>query len=145
MDNFRRLSPHIAECVYAPEIHWKLSTSKLLVMEFIDGAQINDYRTIQKLGVQPSDVSKLVSLRASQYQIQFDDIMFLWLEVGLLFCLFACLYHQSSRRLYLLNSIGATSVTPLLNWSAWKVLQKLSWIYFLFLLNLIGLFLILCS
>ncbi|GER46640.1 protein kinase superfamily protein [Striga asiatica] len=61
MANFRKLSPHIAEYVYAPKIHWNLSTSKLLVMEFIDGAQVNDLRTIQKLGIHPSDVSKLLS------------------------------------------------------------------------------------
>ncbi|KAL0359181.1 UNVERIFIED_CONTAM: putative ABC1 protein [Sesamum angustifolium] len=61
MDNFRRLSPHIAEYVYAPEVHWNLSTSKLLVMEFIDGAQVNDCRAIEKLGIRPSDVSILLS------------------------------------------------------------------------------------
>ncbi|KAL6526847.1 hypothetical protein OROGR_015937 [Orobanche gracilis] len=61
MDNFRKLSPHIAEYIYAPRIYWDLSTSKLLVMEFIDGAQVNDRRAIQNLGIQPSDVSKLLS------------------------------------------------------------------------------------
>ncbi|KAL0402904.1 UNVERIFIED_CONTAM: putative ABC1 protein [Sesamum radiatum] len=61
MDNFRRLSPHIAEYVYAPKVHWNLSTSKLLVMEFIDGAQVNDCRAIEKLGIRPSDVSILLS------------------------------------------------------------------------------------
>ena len=61
MENFRRFSPHIAEYVYAPKVYWNLSTSKLLVMEFIDGVQVNDCRAIQKLCIQPSDVSKLVS------------------------------------------------------------------------------------
>ncbi|KAL8051323.1 hypothetical protein ABFS82_06G138100 [Erythranthe guttata] len=61
LDNFRKFSPHIAEYVYAPQIHWNLSTSKLLVMEYIDGAQVNDCRAIKKMGVQPSDVSKLLS------------------------------------------------------------------------------------
>ncbi|XP_075514128.1 putative ABC1 protein At2g40090 isoform X2 [Primulina tabacum] len=61
MDNFRRFSPHISEYVYAPKVFWNLSTSKLLVMEFIDGAQVNDITTIQKLGIGPSDVSKLLS------------------------------------------------------------------------------------
>ncbi|KAL8462987.1 hypothetical protein ACS0TY_033039 [Phlomoides rotata] len=61
MDNFRRFSPHIAEYVYAPRVYWNLSTSKLLVMEYIDGAQVNDYRAIRKLGVKPSDVSNLLS------------------------------------------------------------------------------------
>ncbi|XP_047938456.1 putative ABC1 protein At2g40090 [Salvia hispanica] len=61
MENFRRFSPHIAEYVYAPKVYWNLSTSKLLVMEFIDGVQVNDCRAIQKLCIQPSDVSKLLS------------------------------------------------------------------------------------
>ncbi|KAL0452736.1 UNVERIFIED_CONTAM: putative ABC1 protein [Sesamum latifolium] len=61
MDNFRKLSPHIAEYVYAPKVHWNLSTSKLLVMEFIDGVQVNDCRAIEKLGIRPSDVSTLLS------------------------------------------------------------------------------------
>ncbi|XP_011084911.1 putative ABC1 protein At2g40090 [Sesamum indicum] len=61
MDNFQRLSPHIAEYVYAPKVHWNLSTSKLLVMEFIDGAQVNDCRAIEKLGIRPSEVSTLLS------------------------------------------------------------------------------------
>lgn len=61
MDNFQKFSPDIAEYVYAPKIYWNLSTSKLLVMEYIDGAQVNDIRAIQKMGVRPSDVSKLVS------------------------------------------------------------------------------------
>ncbi|OWM87429.1 putative ABC1 protein At2g40090 isoform X2 [Punica granatum] len=59
--NFRKLSPHIADAVYAPEVHWNLSTSKLLTMEYIDGAPVNDVKSIRKLGIQPSDVSKLVS------------------------------------------------------------------------------------
>ncbi|KAK4489268.1 hypothetical protein RD792_005065 [Penstemon davidsonii] len=58
INNFRRYSPHIAEYVYAPKINWNLTTSKLLVMEYIDGAQVNDLRTIQKLGIQPSELSE---------------------------------------------------------------------------------------
>ncbi|KAG9160201.1 hypothetical protein Leryth_021075 [Lithospermum erythrorhizon] len=61
MDNFRRLSPHIADYVYAPKVNWALSSSKLITMEFMDGAQINDLKTIQRLGINPRDVSRLVS------------------------------------------------------------------------------------
>ncbi|XP_010517404.1 PREDICTED: putative ABC1 protein At2g40090 [Camelina sativa] len=61
LDNFRKLSPHIAEYVYAPTIYWNLSTSKVLTMEFMDGAQVNDVAKIRKLGIQPYEVSKLVS------------------------------------------------------------------------------------
>ncbi|KAI3799967.1 hypothetical protein L1987_35273 [Smallanthus sonchifolius] len=61
MDNFRRLSPHIAEYVYAPAVYWNLSTSKLLTMEFVVGAQVNDLKSIKKLGVNPHDIARLVS------------------------------------------------------------------------------------
>ncbi|GMI72599.1 ABC2 homolog 9 [Hibiscus trionum] len=30
-------------------------------MEFVDGAQVNDVITIQRLGIQPSEISRLVS------------------------------------------------------------------------------------
>ncbi|KAL4620868.1 hypothetical protein ACB092_06G187400 [Castanea dentata] len=61
LDNFRKQSPHIADYVYAPKVYWNLSTSKLLTMEFMDGAHVNDVKTIQRLGIQPKEVAKLVS------------------------------------------------------------------------------------
>uniref|UniRef100_A0A2P2L455 Putative ABC1 protein At2g40090 n=2 Tax=Rhizophora mucronata TaxID=61149 RepID=A0A2P2L455_RHIMU len=61
VDNFRKLSPHISDYVYAPKVHWNLSTSKLLIMEFMDGAQVNDVKTIQSLGIRPYEVATLVS------------------------------------------------------------------------------------
>ncbi|KAJ9540696.1 hypothetical protein OSB04_027202 [Centaurea solstitialis] len=61
MDNFRRLSPHIADYVYAPTVYWNLSTTKVLTMEFVDGAQVNDLKSIQNLGIAPHDIARLVS------------------------------------------------------------------------------------
>ncbi|XP_060178681.1 putative ABC1 protein At2g40090 [Lycium barbarum] len=61
MDNFRKLSPRIADYVYAPRVYWNLSTSKLLTMEYMEATQVNDLKGIQRLGIQPSDVVKLVS------------------------------------------------------------------------------------
>ncbi|CAA7389902.1 unnamed protein product [Spirodela intermedia] len=61
LDNFRRLSPHIADYIYAPKVYWTLSTSKLLTMEFMDCAEITDVNAIRGLGLKPTDVSKLVS------------------------------------------------------------------------------------
>ncbi|XP_008785348.1 putative ABC1 protein At2g40090 isoform X2 [Phoenix dactylifera] len=61
LDNFRRLSPHMADSIYAPKVYWNLSTSRLLTMEFMDAAEITDVSAMQKLGIQPIDVSKLVS------------------------------------------------------------------------------------
>ncbi|KAL9332607.1 hypothetical protein ACSQ67_002217 [Phaseolus vulgaris] len=61
LDNFHKLSPHIANYVYAPKVYWNLSTSKLLTMEFMDGAYVNDVKTIQKLGIDLHELSTLVS------------------------------------------------------------------------------------
>ncbi|KAK8947431.1 putative ABC1 protein [Platanthera zijinensis] len=61
LDNFKRFSPHIADCIYAPVVYWDLSTSKVLTMEYMDAAEITDLSTIQSLGIQLSDVSKLIS------------------------------------------------------------------------------------
>ncbi|XP_047270771.1 putative ABC1 protein At2g40090 isoform X2 [Capsicum annuum] len=61
MDNFRKLSPHIADYVYVPRVYWNLSTSKLLTMEYMEAAQVNDLKSIRRLEIQPSDVVKLVS------------------------------------------------------------------------------------
>ncbi|KAM0023594.1 hypothetical protein Hdeb2414_s0023g00641151 [Helianthus debilis subsp. tardiflorus] len=61
MDSFQRLSPHIdiAEYVYAPAVYRNLSTSKLLTMEFFEGPQVNDLKSIQKLGINPHDIARL--------------------------------------------------------------------------------------
>ncbi|KAH0664093.1 hypothetical protein KY284_029024 [Solanum tuberosum] len=61
MDNFRKLSPRIADYVYAPRVYWNLSTSRLLTMEYMEAAQVNDLKSIQRLGIQPSDVVNLCS------------------------------------------------------------------------------------
>lgn len=85
LDNFRKLSPHVADCVYAPKVYWNLSTSKLLVMEFMDAAQINDVKAIRGLGIQPSEVSKLVSV--DTYSIRKKTAAF-WLAMCCLFFTF---------------------------------------------------------
>ncbi|WOL02016.1 ABC1 protein [Canna indica] len=66
LDNFRRLSPRIAQSVYAPKVLWDLSTSRLLTMEFMDAAEITDVSAIQSLGLNPVDVSKLVNQAFSE-------------------------------------------------------------------------------
>lgn len=66
LDNFRRLSPHIADYIYAPTVYWTLSTSRLLTMEFMDCAEITDVNAILGLGIKPIDVSNLVSFHGIQ-------------------------------------------------------------------------------
>ncbi|KAL5991454.1 hypothetical protein ACLOJK_012363 [Asimina triloba] len=69
MDNFKRLSPHLADYVYAPKVYWNLSTSKLLTMEFMDAAEITDVSAIQRLGIQPKEVAKLGQENHSWYYL----------------------------------------------------------------------------
>ncbi|KAG0447985.1 hypothetical protein HPP92_028053 [Vanilla planifolia] len=49
LDNFKRLSPGIADCIYVPKVYWGLSTSKVLTMEYMDAAEITDLSTITSL------------------------------------------------------------------------------------------------
>ncbi|PSS33321.1 ABC1 protein [Actinidia chinensis var. chinensis] len=76
MDNFRKLSPHIALYVYAPKVYWNLSTSKLLTMEFIYGAQVNDVKKILRLGIQPNEVAKLVSQAFAEMMFKHGFVRF---------------------------------------------------------------------
>ncbi|KAL2940603.1 hypothetical protein RDABS01_022712 [Bienertia sinuspersici] len=61
LQNFQKQSPHIAESIYVPMVYWNLSTSKLLTMEYMDGVQVNDVKGIQKMGILPYGVSRLLS------------------------------------------------------------------------------------
>ncbi|PKA50050.1 Putative ABC1 protein [Apostasia shenzhenica] len=61
LDNFRTLSPHLADYIYTPKVYWDLSSSKVLTMEYMDAAEITDLSAIERLGIKPSEVSKLVS------------------------------------------------------------------------------------
>lgn len=61
LENFKKLSPHIADSIYAPKVYWDMSTSKLLTMEYIDAAEVTDVNAIRKFGIRPQEVSKLVS------------------------------------------------------------------------------------
>ncbi|KAH7278749.1 hypothetical protein KP509_38G054700 [Ceratopteris richardii] len=59
--NFKTLSPGLERSIYVPKVYWDLSTPKLLTMEFIEGVKVTDVEGIQKLGLNPHHVSKLVN------------------------------------------------------------------------------------
>lgn len=80
LHNFLKLSPRIAAYVYAPKVYWNLSTSKLLTMEFIDGAQVNDVKTIKKLGIRPDEVARLVSSISSCHILAIYVETIMWLR-----------------------------------------------------------------
>lgn len=61
LDNFRKLSPKIANSIYAPKVYWSLSTPRILTMEYMDAKEVTDVKGIKDLGVCPVDVSNLVN------------------------------------------------------------------------------------
>ncbi|CAM6086737.1 unnamed protein product [Calypogeia fissa] len=61
VQNFARLSPKVAPQIVVPKVDYTLSTSKLLVMEFMEGVGVTDVGGIKGLGCRPVDVARLVS------------------------------------------------------------------------------------
>lgn len=59
--SFKKQSPHLAPYIAIPEVYWKLSTSRLFTMEYMEGIKITDVQQIKKFGLRPSDVAKLIS------------------------------------------------------------------------------------
>lgn len=58
--NFAKMSPHLASQIVFPRVYWELSTSRVMAMEFMEGVGVTDVKAIKNLGVQPSDVARLV-------------------------------------------------------------------------------------
>ena len=56
--------------VAVPRVYWDYSTSRVLVMEFINGCKVNDLDALEGMGISPSHVSRAVS------QL-FSDMIFL--------------------------------------------------------------------
>lgn len=45
------------EWLKVPKVRWDLTTSRVLVMEFLEGGQVNDLNYIQKNGINPYEIS----------------------------------------------------------------------------------------
>ena len=46
--------------IVVPDIYWEYSTRRVLTMEYIDGVKITDYEGVRRLGVDPTDVAKIL-------------------------------------------------------------------------------------
>ncbi len=46
--------------IVVPNIYWDHSSRRVLTMEYIDGVKITDYEGVRRLGVDPSDVAKIL-------------------------------------------------------------------------------------
>lgn len=62
VENFARMSPHIAPYITVPQIYWEISTPRLMCMEFMDGIGVTDVRAMKELGIDPKVVAHLVRL-----------------------------------------------------------------------------------
>ncbi|TPX30496.1 hypothetical protein SmJEL517_g05954 [Synchytrium microbalum] len=52
---------HRAAEIRCPRIRWDLTTKKVLVMEYVNGAKVNDIPAIKALGLEPAVLGRLIS------------------------------------------------------------------------------------
>ncbi len=57
-----------------PDILHHLSTDRVITMEFVNGAGVCDREALQRMGVKPSDVAKLVSETFNEMIFTFGDV-----------------------------------------------------------------------
>ena len=60
--------------VQIPEILHHLSTERVITMEFVRGAAVCDREALQRMGVKPNDVAKLVSETFNEMIFTFGDV-----------------------------------------------------------------------
>jgi predicted unusual protein kinase regulating ubiquinone biosynthesis (AarF/ABC1/UbiB family) len=60
--NAERIAAEFAsvEDIIVPKIYWDYTSRRVLTMEFIEGVKITDYEGLQRLGVDTSDVAKIL-------------------------------------------------------------------------------------
>ena len=57
-----------------PDILHHLSTDRVITMEFVEGAGVCDRDALQRMGIKPSDVAKLVSETFNEMIFTFGDV-----------------------------------------------------------------------
>jgi len=60
--------------VQIPDILHHLSTERVITMEYVKGAAVCDKDALQRMGVKPSDVAKLVSEIFNEMIFTFGDV-----------------------------------------------------------------------
>jgi predicted unusual protein kinase regulating ubiquinone biosynthesis (AarF/ABC1/UbiB family) len=60
--NAERIAADFADVddVIVPKIYWEYTTKRVLTMEYIDGVKVTDFEALQRLGIDPSDVAKIL-------------------------------------------------------------------------------------
>ncbi len=58
------------EDIVVPEIYWEHTTRRVLVMQFLNGVKVTDEKGLERLGVDPADVAKVVIVAFSEMLLQ---------------------------------------------------------------------------
>ncbi len=59
------------EDIVVPKIYWEHTSRRVLTMEYIDGVKITDYAGMQRLGVDPSDIAKILVFAFAEMIVKF--------------------------------------------------------------------------
>jgi ubiquinone biosynthesis protein len=59
-----------AEDIVVPAVYWDLTTTRVLVMEFVGGVKISDREGIERLGIDSADVAKVLIVAFSEMLLQ---------------------------------------------------------------------------
>lgn len=82
-ERFSKLFLHL-DYVKAPKVHWELTTSRVLTMEYCEGSKVNDLNYIRRQGIDVDDVSDLEEREnvCNGHLINFaSDIVEAWSDV----------------------------------------------------------------
>jgi ubiquinone biosynthesis protein len=58
------------EDVIVPEVYWEYTTRRVLVMQFVEGVKVTDAEGLQRLGVDPADIAKVLIVAFSEMLLQ---------------------------------------------------------------------------
>jgi aarF domain-containing kinase len=70
--NAERIAANFAgvEDVVIPEIYWEHSTKRVLVMQFVEGVKITDREGMEKAGIDPAEVAKILIVAFSEMLVK---------------------------------------------------------------------------
>ena len=71
--NAERIAADFAgvEDIVVPKIYWEHTSRRVLTMEYIDGVKITDYAGMQRMGVDPSDIAKILVFAFAEMIVKF--------------------------------------------------------------------------
>jgi predicted unusual protein kinase regulating ubiquinone biosynthesis (AarF/ABC1/UbiB family) len=60
--NAERIAKDFADVddVVVPKIYWEYTSKRVLTMEYMDGVKVTDFEALERMGIDPSDVAKIL-------------------------------------------------------------------------------------